>query len=232
MGRRDVSNNFYNRTINGASSRREFLKFSGITLAALLVGCGGGGGGYKRSGGFDLGSGDIGILNYAYALEQLEAAFYIRVLSTPYSGIRAAERSILTDIRDHEVIHRDFLKVALGSEAIANLEFDFSSIDFSNRSSVLNAAKNFEDLGVSAYNGAGRFIEDPDYLVLAGKIVSVEARHASAIRALLSPKSTSFAGDDVVDPSSGLDKAEGFDAVLGAAGSLITSPVDASHLPN
>ena len=28
----------------------------------------------------DLGTGDIGILNYAYALEQLEAAFYTMVL--------------------------------------------------------------------------------------------------------------------------------------------------------
>ena len=30
--------------------------------------------------GVDLGSGDFGILNYAYALEQLEAAFYAKVI--------------------------------------------------------------------------------------------------------------------------------------------------------
>ena len=33
----------------------------------------------------DLGSGDIGILNYAYALEQLEAAFYTMVIDSPYA---------------------------------------------------------------------------------------------------------------------------------------------------
>src|SRR4051794_26177730 len=33
----------------------------------------------------NLGSGDIGILNYAYALEQLEAAFYIEVTKNFYS---------------------------------------------------------------------------------------------------------------------------------------------------
>ncbi len=63
----------------------------------------------------DLGSGDVGILNYAYALEQLEAAFYTQVIATPYSGITDAERTLLTEIRDHEIIHRDFFKAALGT---------------------------------------------------------------------------------------------------------------------
>ncbi|HWV65036.1 ferritin-like domain-containing protein [Chitinophaga sp.] len=34
-----------------------------------------------------LGSGDVAVLNYAYALEQLEAAFYTQVVLTPYTGI-------------------------------------------------------------------------------------------------------------------------------------------------
>jgi hypothetical protein len=58
----------------------------------------------------DIGMGDIGILNYAYALEQLEAAFYLQVIATPYSGISIAETAYLTDIRDHEVLHRDFFQ--------------------------------------------------------------------------------------------------------------------------
>ena len=33
----------------------------------------------------NLRKGDIGILNYAYALEQLEAAFYIKVATSFYS---------------------------------------------------------------------------------------------------------------------------------------------------
>ncbi|WP_315822624.1 ferritin-like domain-containing protein [Paraflavitalea speifideaquila] len=64
--------------------------------------------------GINLGSGDIGILNYAYALEQLEAAFYLQVIMTPFSGITATETALLTDIRDHEVAHREFFKKALG----------------------------------------------------------------------------------------------------------------------
>jgi hypothetical protein len=48
------------------------------------------------------------------------------------------------------------------------LRFNFASIDFSNRSSVLATAKAFEDLGVSAYNGAGKLLTDGDNLVVAG----------------------------------------------------------------
>ena len=35
---------------------------------------------------------------------------------------------------------------------------DFTSINFADRASVLGAAKTFEDLGVSAYNGAGKLL--------------------------------------------------------------------------
>ncbi len=154
----------------------------------------------------ELGSGDTGVLNYAYALEQLEAAFYTQVIASPYSGMSDAERIILTDIRDHEIIHREFLKKALGSNAIKDLTPDFSSIDFTKRDAVLGAAKLFEDTGVAAYNGAGKLIKNVENLLVAGKIVSVEARHASTIRDLLSPKTASFAGDDIIN-ADGFDKA-------------------------
>ena len=178
----------------------------------------------------DLGKGDTGILNYAYALEQLEAAFYSQVISTPYSGMDSAERAILTDIRDHEIAHRELFKTALGKKAIPGLQVNFTSINFGNRDSVLGTAKVFEDLGVSAYNGAGQLLKDVNYLLLAGKIVSVEARHAAIIRDLLSPMSASFADDDVVD-SNGLDKARTPLEVLTAAAPFIRTPVTAKKLP-
>jgi len=217
------------------TGRRQFLTWAGISISvvAAAVGCGGGGGNNDEGPNFegDIGSGDIGVLNYAYALEQLEAAFYVKVISAPYAKISTSELAILTDIRDHEVIHRDFLKAALGKDAIPDLTVDFSSIDFTSRSSVLNAAKAFEDLGVSAYNGAGRLLENPDYLLLAGKIVSVEARHASVIRDLLAPKSASFAGDDVVDPVTGLDVANSPSIVLAAADTYVVTTISADRLP-
>ena len=128
---------------------------------------------------------DNGVLNYAYALEQLEYAFYVKILQTPFTGITAAETALFTDLRAHEGIHRDFLKAALGTNAIGTLTTDFSSINFTQRASVLGAAVTFEDLGVAAYNGAGKYLRDGGLLTIAGKIVSVEARHASAIRDLI-----------------------------------------------
>lgn len=176
----------------------------------------------------NLGSGDFGILNYAYALEQLEAAFYTQVALTPYSGITPDEMQLLGDIRDHEIAHREFFKNALGSNAITSLSVDFSTVDFSSRESVLGTAKVFEDLGVSAYNGAGKLIESPDYLLLAGKIVSVEARHAGYIRDLL--QNGSFADSTVVDMN-GLDTSRTPNEVLTAAAPFIKNNIDASNLP-
>lgn len=218
------------------TGRRRFLQWSGLTLAVAAVGCSDDNGGPNPPAGVDLGTGDTGVLNYAYALEQLEAAFYTQVLAGAYfSGAPANEKEILTDIKNHEVIHRDFLRAALGAGAIADLEVTFASVNMSDRTSVLSAAKTFEDLGVSAYNGAGQLLSDPANLLTAGKIVSVEARHAAAIRDLLVPKSNasgSFAGDDIVDPTIGLEIPERTPTqVLTAADTYIVTTINASGLP-
>ncbi|MDB5201053.1 MAG: ferritin-like protein [Ferruginibacter sp.] len=209
-------------------SRRKFLGYVGLSSALLATVATSCDKNDDNDGRVNLGSGDIGILNYAYALEQLEAAFYTKVISSLYSGITATEQAYLTDIRDHEVAHREFFKAALGSSAIPALEVNFSSIDFGNRASVLGAAKAFEDLGVAAYNGAGKLIVSPDYLLLAGKIVSVEARHAALIRDLIS--NGSFADNTVID-ANGLDMQKAPSEVLAAAGTYIVTPINASNLP-
>ncbi len=216
------------RVNNIAVSRRKFLGY-GAAAAVLAVGvsaCDKNDNDKMPSDGADLGSGDFGILNYAYALEQLEAAFYAKVIASPYGSMPAAEMALLTDIRDHEIAHREFFKNALGSNAIAGLTPDFSQIDFSSRASVLGTAKAFEDLGVAAYNGAGKFITNPAYLVIAGKIVSVEARHAAYIRDLIS--NGSFAAD--VD-ANGLDKSMDPAAVLTIANTFLITKVTGKNLP-
>jgi hypothetical protein len=210
--------------------RRNMFKYLGASAALIAIGVS-----CKKDdmpnntpgNAIDLGAGDTGILNYAYALEQLEAAFYTQVVATPYSGMTALEATYLADIKDHEIIHREFFKAALGAGAIPGLGVNFSSINFSDRGSVLAAARAFEDLGVSAYNGAGKLISNPDYLTLAGKIVSVEARHAALIRDLIS--NGSFA--DTVD-ANGLDISKSPTEVLAIASTYLTSVLDASHLPS
>jgi hypothetical protein len=222
--------NFLDRLAR-TTGRRNFLQWAGVTIGVVALGCSDDddtGVGLPPTDGVDLGSGDTGVLNYAYALEQLEAAFYTQVVASFYAGAPADEQAILTDIRNHEVIHRDYLRGALGAAAIADLEVNFTSVDFANRASVLGAARTFEDLGVAAYNGAGKLLTTPANLVNAGRIVSVEARHAAAIRDLLLP--ASFAGSDVVD-ANGLDRASDPAAVLLAADPYVVTTINASGLP-
>jgi hypothetical protein len=178
-------------------------------------------------------SSDAGILNYAYALEQLEAAFYQQVVTTgTATGLSAAEMTIFTDIRNHEVIHRDSLAAVLGTAKIGNLTPKFGAINFNNRLSILNTAKTFEDLGVSAYNGAGQYLDDVQNLLVAGKIVSVEARHAAVIRDILAPGTASFAGDDIVNATTGLDVVRVPNEVLPLAQPFITQTVTVSAQPS
>lgn len=208
--------------------RRTFLKYAGMGAAILTAG--------SMSScssdddddgtGVSLGNGDVAVLNYAFALEQLEAAFYTQVVATPYSGISAVELDLLTDIRNHEIAHREFFKKALAGSAIPSLAVDFSTVNFTSRDSVLATAKAFEDLGVSAYNGAGRYIKTADYLVLAGKIVSVEARHAALIRDLIS--NGSFAADA---DANGLDYVRTPAEVFAIAGTYIKTVINANTLP-
>ncbi len=195
------------------NNRRRFLKLSGARMAALALNSAGAANNVMAAETFlpavvqqqtiNLGTGDIGIMNYAYLLEQLEADFYTRVVANIYAGVTAEERQILTDLRDHEIIHREFFKAALGANAIPMLTFDFSLINFNSRDSVLTNSQIMEDTGVSAYNGVGQAIVSPDVLALAGKIVSVEGRHAAAIRDLRIPRTTFFApeaSDFALDP--------------------------------
>lgn len=224
--------------------RRAFLRYSGAGVALgglVLAGCTDDrlNDVFKQidrnSGIVNVGSGDLGVLNYAYALEQLEYAFYQKVIQNQYYlNASRAERIIIKDLADHEKIHVDFLRAAIkaaGGRPIKDLMTDFSAIDFASRASVLGAAKAFEDLGVAAYNGAGKLISDPGYLTIAGKIVSVEARHAALIRDLL--QDGTFVGPDVVDLNTGLEKSKTPSEVAAIANTYLMqgSKIDVSSLP-
>jgi hypothetical protein len=130
----------------------------------------------------DLGEGDVAILNYAYALEQLEAAFYTKVTDHPFKGITQQETETFTEIRDHERAHVEFFKKALGDHAIPGIE-----------------------------------------------VVSVEARHAAMISALLHGPSSASAGKGHVS-SKGLDSTMPPSKVLVQAKPFIKTPLTAASL--
>lgn len=216
--------------------RRAFLQYAGASAAVMAMvaaGC-------KKdpSPSMSLGAtldfkDDFGVLNYAYALEQLEAAFYIKVASAPPSSFTQAQVNYFKDVQFHEIAHREFFKKVLGTAAIGNLEVDFSSINFSDSNSVLATAKAFEDLGVAAYNGAGVRLKTDAYLVAAGQIVSVEARHAAWVRDQISNGSfadLSSLTSSGANASAGLDAALTPDKVLATASKYIKTKINIVNL--
>ena len=223
--------------------RRSFFMYAGATAGAtalVLAGCSKdstsptvnlpAGNSTTSDGSISLGSGDVGVLNYAYALEQLEADFYAQVVAKSQTVLSATEYLYFQQVAKHEAIHRDFFKAALtrdaGSQVLRGLTPKYPANTFTDKATLLATAKAFEDLGVAAYNGAGKLLKSPAYLLLAGKIVSVEARHAAYIRDLITPGS--FAADDQVDVTFGLDKSMKPSDVLTTAQTFITEKLDGS----
>lgn len=164
-------------------------------------------------------------MNYALVLESLEAEFYSIVLNRPYAGMSHGDAAAIRNLRDVEIVHREFLRRALGARAIAKPEYNFSRVNFSDRQSVLTAAHTFESTGVAAYNGAGHGVRDPRLLEVAGKIVSVEARHVALLSDLLAPGSPDFAPT----PLDGADSAR---VILKKIDPYVVTKLDGSHLPN
>ena len=106
-----------------------------------------------------------------------------------------------------EQAHVKFIRAVLGSSAVAEPTIDvgigpnsaFSKLGvaaglivqgqtfnpYADDISFLLGASIFEDVGVTAYGGAARFIGNPDFLEAAAGILAVEAYHSGAIRTLL-----------------------------------------------
>ena len=232
--------------LDSSLNRRSFLRYTGAGVAVsalLLAGCDDDDeGGMTPDGTVNLGSGDVGILNYAYALEQLEAAFYTAVVALPNFATlfpSATERAVLTDIRNHEIAHREFFKAAItgaaASQIIPSLTPNLPASALASRTSILATAKMLEDIGVGAYNGAGKLLTSSTYLGLAGKIVSVEARHAAEIRDMI--ENGTFASGPAGVTSGNIVDANGLDIaltptqVLTLAQPFIMETINGSNLP-
>lgn len=132
---------------------------------------------------------DVEVLNYALTLEHLEYAFYRDGLEAFGNdlGVGPFDDDInerLTTIRDHEQAHVETLTSViedLGGEPVQEAQYDFGYTDVA---SFLATAQTLENTGVSAYDGAGQYLSDPDLLTAAGTIVAVEARHAAYLNLL------------------------------------------------
>ncbi len=214
--------------LKSEGSRREFMRLAGMLGGGLaLAACSDGDDDCNENvtapncvaAGLTLNFAQpVSVLTYAFALEALEADFYTRVANG--SAFTGAELTTVREIRDHEIAHREFLRAAItangGSVPTLTLQYP-TSLNINDRTMVLASARTFEDLGVAAYNGAGRYLTATaalPLLTIAGKIVSVEARHASAIRDLIAPNTDHFANVQDTSPDAsviGANEAQGLD---------------------
>ena len=157
------------------------------------------------------GGGDVEILNFALTLEYLEAAFYTQAVSQT-KGLSGDAKKIATTLRDNENEHVGALTKAIkdaGGTPVDAPGVDFGDA-FASEDSFLELAQTFEDLGVSAYNGAATMIQSPEVLGAAGSIVQVEARHAAAIRQLRGEPITPGAFDEALPKDEVLQAAKPF----------------------
>ena len=127
--------------------------------------------------------GDLDILNFALTLEYLEAAFYDQG-GKEVSDLSGEVKGYVETFGGEEQEHVEALMATitdLGGKPVKAPAVDFGDA-FSSADKFIETAITFEDLGVSAYNGAAPSIESKDLLATAGGIVQVEARHAATIR--------------------------------------------------
>ena len=189
-----------------ADNRRNFLKGAGLTglgmASAAIIGT-------KLATNLPkveaAAYSDVDILNFALNLEYLEAEFYAMatygatlvqlgvIKSSDESGPTTGgakvssfgvQGTIATALRQNEIDHVIYLRAALGSSAAKKPAINLNALGygFSGVNSWLKLARQFEDVGVSAYLGAAPLISSSAYLAAAAAILSTEAFHSGAIR--------------------------------------------------
>jgi hypothetical protein len=124
---------------------------------------------------------DVEILNFALGLERLQAAYYAEALR---AGVATGElEGFAQVVAEHEQAHVDFLLQALGNQAAPEAEIGFGD-SLADERAFTRTAIVLEDAAVAAYNGQITNLTVPAQRA-AARIVSVDARHAAWIRAIV-----------------------------------------------
>lgn len=154
---------------------------------------------------------DAGIFRIVDLLELLEGFYYTELVRSANftSFFSPAEQELFVDLRDAEIVHREFVREALGPMRVPDVTMDSINRDrlnelLSSRENIVKTARNFEHTGVSGLNGASKFLQDRRNLQTTRNFATVEGRHAAALLDIPlamggSVSSTDFAGGNVVD---------------------------------
>lgn len=157
-------------------------------------------------------------------------------------------RQYALEIASDEEAHVKFLRAALGSARVArpaiNLASSFTAAAraaglitglqtfdaFANETNFLLAAFIFEDVGVTAYKGAARLLQNKDVLEAAAGLLAVEAYHAGEIRTILASRGLFMQAQAISNARDSLDGATDLDQGIGTAARVNIVPTDANGL--
>lgn len=204
------------------SGRRAFVRGAGLAVAglaaaALLVP----GRAYAAIPSAIPGTGDIQVLNYALALEDLEADLYFQAILRLTGGgvdpqaastvgtivglnVSGIDVQYIQKFAPVENAHRDFLKTALGSAAITTIKpakYDFG-IQNMTRQQVLDLVLEAEATGVQAYLGAIPCLTTKSpYAQTAAAIQGTEARHTTVLTIVRNFLSVQGVYSDPISPT-------------------------------
>ena len=168
---------------------------------------------------------DVEVFNFALNLEYLEAEFYTRATTgrtLSESGIKVKGvgnagptigghqvdfsgdfsgklMTIAKQITKDEQTHVKLLQSLLGPMAIAKPSINLDAMDgYSSFKAFLNLARDFEDVGVSAYGGAAGLLSTAG-LSYGARIALTEAYHASTLRLLVEENGVKSPAVDALD---------------------------------
>jgi Ferritin-like domain len=205
-----------NRSLN----RRRFM--TGLSLAgaaggvALLSGCGNNVTGSSSV--MAAGPSEMDVLNFALNLEYLEATFYsfatqgsdlpssLTAGSGPVIGAPTAKiqfpnqqiTDIFNEIFFNEMSHVADLQSLIGSGHVARPALNLSAAGTPTSENIITIARQFEDVGTTAYAGAISLLTTTN-LDYAARILAVEAFQAGALRLIAIQQSAPFAAADALD---------------------------------
>ena len=199
-----------NQEVHKAADRRSFLKgigFTGLGLAsAAAIGRSFGSNEQQvQAAGYT----DADLGNFALNLEYLEAEFYcvstwgstlleLGVISSadqtgPTTGGKMvpgfgklSEAFLASALRSDEITHVKLLRSLLDTYAVKKpaINLDALGYGFNNISEWLKLARQFEDVGVSAYLGAATLFSQQSYVAASSTITAAEAQHSGYLRLL------------------------------------------------
>jgi hypothetical protein len=161
---------------------------------------------------------DLAILNYALTLEYLEAAFYREAVNN--NVLTGSTLFFAQLVAAHEETHVKALKATIKSlkgKAVAKPSFDFQGTT-ADEKKFISTAFVLENTGVHAYLGQAGNLKSKALLAAAASIVTVEARHASAIAMIQGAAALDDKGDGSITPDGAFDTAFSKKKILKAVG--------------